>query len=200
MKYIKFQKVDRKTGIPVSEAAPKHGPVDPIPNIHLKWWDHNTRPSTYYGEVANTAKTDTPGVLAVMTEEEWSQLLDDAKRQTTLRLAAHRFQEETGGLDLPDGTRIKTDRESQSMTNNAYISLQGGLIADTEWKADSGWIEVTLAELEPIATAMSNHVRACFKAEKTVSDLIEACTTLDELRALKISDEFKAAYDAEKAV
>jgi hypothetical protein len=105
-----------------------------------------------------------------------------------VELAAYRYNKETGGI-VVGGAEIKTDRESQSQLNGAYTSLKNSLIPDTPWKAAGGvWVPVTLMELEPIATAVAAHVRACFKAERSHAEAMDAIVadpngTVDDLAA-----------------
>lgn len=101
-------------------------------------------------------------------------------------VAATRWEVETGGITI-DGAPIKTDRESQAQLTSAYTSLNGGLIADTQWKAaDGSFTLVTLAELEPVAKAVAEHVRACFAAERLHNDAITLLQTQEELDAYDI--------------
>ncbi|MBP0047646.1 DUF4376 domain-containing protein [Marinobacterium sp. AK62] len=124
-----------------------------------------------------------------------------AKPLTMLRtdmlsaLADYRYQVETGGITLPDGTEIKTERDDQAMTNSAYNSLKNGLVSSTEWKSGNGWITVTLTELEPVATAVARHVAAAFGAERDVAEQI-AQADQTALLALDLRGEFNAAYAA----
>lgn len=111
-------------------------------------------------------------------------------------LASHRFDFETGGLRLPNGLQIRTDRESQAQLGNAYTILKGGLIPDTDWKALNGWQVVTLAEIEPIAKAVAAHVRGCFRGERAVEQMIDAATTLEDIRAIDITEQFYAHYQS----
>lgn len=108
-------------------------------------------------------------------------------------LADYRYQVETGGITLPDGTRIKTEREDQAMTNAAYSSLKNGLVSSTEWKSANGWLTVTLTELEPVATVLARHVAASFGAERDVAEQIKQ-SDLPALLALDLRGAFNAAY------
>lgn len=108
-------------------------------------------------------------------------------------LAGIRYQIETGGITLPDGTQIKTARDDQAMTNSAYNSLKNGLVSSTEWKSGNGWITVTLTELEQVATAVARHVAAAFGAERDVAEQI-AQADQAALLALDVRAEFNAAY------
>lgn len=108
-------------------------------------------------------------------------------------LAGIRYEFETGGITLPDGTQIKTARDDQAMTNSAYNSLKNGLVSSTEWKSGNGWITVTLTELESVATAVARHVAAAFGAERDVAEQI-AQADQAALLALDVRAEFNAAY------
>jgi len=109
-------------------------------------------------------------------------------------LAAYRFDFETGGLDLPGGLHILTDRESQAQLSSAFVTLQSGLVPDTDWKAANGWEAVTLEQIGPIAKAVAAHVRGCFRGERTVQTAIMKASTMAEIEAIDIRGHFDAAY------
>jgi len=98
-------------------------------------------------------------------------------------LAAYRYEVETSGITLPDGTRVLTDRESQGQLANAYQSLSQPFVDAIDWKAPSGWVTVTEPELRPIAQAVARHVQACFATERRVSEQIEAGEVVDVRQA-----------------
>jgi hypothetical protein len=102
-------------------------------------------------------------------------------------IAAKRWEVETGGITV-SGVQIKTDRESQSQLTNVYAMLKGGLVSDTQWKtADGSFTLVTLVEIEPIAQAVAEHVRACFNEEQSHNDAISMLQTQAELDAYDIN-------------
>ena len=104
------------------------------------------------------------------------------KEELKKTVTDRRYSVETSGITLPNGVKIKTDRESQAQLSSAYSSLKNGLITDTQWKGDNGeWVLVTLTEIEPIAQAVAAHVRACFAAEKQHFESIDAITTFEGL-------------------
>ena len=54
-------------------------------------------------------------------------------------------------------------------------SLQMGLIAEpVTYKLDSGWADLTAAQVTAIAQAVGGHVKACFRAERAVATQLEA--------------------------
>lgn len=122
--------------------------------------------------------------------------LADVRQAQIARLAAYRWQRETGGVALPDGGAIDTTREAQAQVSSAFNALSSGMIQSVEWKSRLGWVTVTLAEFGLIAGMVAKHVQACFSAERAVTLDIEAAETVDDLAALDITSAFDAAYMA----
>ena len=50
-------------------------------------------------------------------------------------LADHRYAIEIGGIELPNGLRMLTDRDNRSTFKESYQDMRDGLIPDTDWKA-----------------------------------------------------------------
>lgn len=121
--------------------------------------------------------------------------LEEAQASMKRALAGERWDKETAGIDV-DGQIIQTTREAQGQIASTYSALKDGLVASADWKADTGWVSVTLAEFEPIARAVAAHVQSCFSAEKVVSEQIDAATTVDELAQIDLGSAFDSAYQA----
>lgn len=86
-----------------------------------------------------------------------------------------RWRVENGGVTLPNGVKIKTDRESQAQLNSAFTCLKNGIFSTTPWKAEGEvWIDVGLAEIEPIVRVVAQHVNACFAVERQHHAQIES--------------------------
>lgn len=127
--------------------------------------------------------------------EEADSLVVELNQPVMLEdLAIYRFMREVGGLDLPGGLHILTDRESQAQLSSAFVTLQSGLVPDTDWKAANGWEAVTLEQIGPIARAVAAHVRGCFRGERTVQTAIMKASTMAEIEAIDIRGHFDAAY------
>jgi hypothetical protein len=125
--------------------------------------------------------------------EQWRETL--RLRNPFAKLADHRWRYETAGLDLPGGQRIQTTRESQAQITAVINSLQIGLIAEpVTYKLDSGWAELTTAQVTAVAQAVGAHVKACFRAERTVAAQLEA---LEDPTNADVTGLFEAAYLAE---
>ncbi len=98
--------------------------------------------------------------------------------------AAVRFAVETGGVDV-DGTVIDTSRDSQSMIAGALAYVQASEAVSVEFKATSGWVTLSAAQVTTIALAVAVHVQQCFAAERAVDDGIAdgTITTRDQIDA-----------------
>lgn len=107
--------------------------------------------------------------------------LDDAKQRLRERATELRWQHETGGIDI-GGVRVLTGTEDQNRIASALI----GAPAMLDFKAESGWVTLTLAELQGIAAAITAHVQACFSAERVHHEAIDALETLEEVQEYDI--------------
>ena len=112
--------------------------------------------------------------------------LDMCKDVRISEIAQERFRRETAGVTLQNGTKIRTDRESQSQLNNAFVSLYHGFIPSTPWKAANGWAPMTIAEIEPVARAVALHVRDSFLWEEQQTAIVNAMTTVEDVIAYTI--------------
>ena len=198
MKPIEFVKVDARDGRPTTEYPARHGPADPVENITILWWE-GRNPARYFGLVANDRKTDVPGVLREISEAEWAKLIEQRREARLQELADHRWRIETGGVELPSGARILTDRESQAQLTSAYQSLVQPFVDSIDWKGPDGWVTVTETELRPIAQAVAQHVQGCFKAERQVSELIAAAEGAEALHGIDYRGEFENALEVIRA-
>lgn len=198
MKHIEFVKVDAGDGRPATEYPCRNGPKDPLPGITILWWS-GRNPAHYFGTVADDVDTAVPGVLREIDADEWASLTEDWRDTILGRLADYRFSVETGGVEMPDGTRVLTDRESQAQLSSAYQSLSQPFVDSIDWKAAGGWVTVTETELRPIAQAVARHVQSCFTAERRVSETIASATSAEVLVAINWRGQFDDELAAIKA-
>lgn len=116
-------------------------------------------------------------------------------RDPFAKLADHRWRHETAGLDLPGGQRIQTTRESQAQITAVVNSLQMGLIAEpVTYKLDSGWADLSADHVTAVARAVGAHVKACFRAERTVAAQLVA---MEDPTNADVTGLFEAAYIVE---
>ncbi|MHB9020038.1 MAG: DUF4376 domain-containing protein [Minisyncoccota bacterium] len=89
-------------------------------------------------------------------------------------LAALRYTKEVSGLVLPNGMGVATDDRSKTLIAGAMVDAMANPTALTDWKADTGWIQIDGATVALISSAVALHVRACFSAERGHAEAIDA--------------------------
>jgi len=100
-----------------------------------------------------------------------------SERRDTLKAAAtkKRFEVETGGLTLPNGARVGTDRDDQNSIANAVAAIALTGLEAIDFKASGGaWVSIAVPELQTIAAAVGRHKQACFTAERLHHEAIDA--------------------------
>ncbi len=110
--------------------------------------------------------------------------VEQLKEQAEQELAAERYEKEVGGLTLPDGTVISTDRNSQMKIAGALLFVQRHPEAVINWKGDNGWVKLGKAEIEGIADLVAMHVQGCFSEEKSSIDEVVAIDKFEDLKEL----------------
>lgn len=127
--------------------------------------------------------TDTLDIVTLESLKSDAEKLLDAKNAKKADIATARYMEETGGIDVGGGI-VKTDRESQSQLASALVSLTNGYVTHVDWKAEGGWIELGLTDVQGISAVVSQHVQTVFSKEKTKVLEIDAATTIEDVWAI----------------
>ncbi len=87
-----------------------------------------------------------------------------------------RWIKETGGITVA-GIPVATDDSSQGKITGAQAMVTLNPSFTTAWKGSNGsFTTLTATEITAIATAVGNHVAACFAAEEQVDAAITAGT------------------------
>lgn len=90
---------------------------------------------------------------------------------------AKRWEVMTGGITLPDGTRVGTSIDDQNRITSVVANAALAGLQDTDevdFKAETGWVRVTVADVKQIAGAIGQFVQACYTAERTHHDALAA--------------------------
>lgn len=122
-----------------------------------------------------------PDVIAQMVPYDASTSKGNAAAPTlagvkdALREAAtaERKRVESGGIAY-GAMRIATGRDDQDRITSVIVNAERAGIESVDFKAASGWVTADLAALQEIAKAVALHVQACFSAERTHHDAIDA--------------------------
>lgn len=131
----------------------------------LRWFDAGTPEVFFEG-------------MKRLSEKEAEALRNPHELMTVEKLkeavTSCRWGVETGGITLPSGVRVATGIDDQNRITSVVANAERSGLAEFDFKAASGWVLVTLAELQGIATAIAQHVQACFSAERLHHEAIDA--------------------------
>ena len=145
----------------------------------------------FYGEPVVTVENGKAvAVYPVVdkTKEQIRQELESARERKLTELAEARWQAETGGLTLPDGTAVKTDRESQALLTGAALKALQDPEYSCWWKAADGWVKLDAKTLLYLAEAVRSHVQSCFDREKILAERVGKAQTILEVSAVSWED------------
>jgi hypothetical protein len=108
--------------------------------------------------------------------------------RATVRAAAtqRRWECETGGVTI-GGVQVGSTTEDQNRISTVLAAADLGTVDQVDFKANSGWVTLTLAEIRGIAAAISAHVQACFTAERAHHEAIDAIGSIEELQAYDVA-------------
>ena len=87
-------------------------------------------------------------------------------------VTALRWEKETGGLTLTNGVTIGTRTDDQNRITAVIANAQLAGVETVDFKAASGWVTLTLADVQAIAAAIALHVQAGFSAERAHHEAI----------------------------
>ena len=131
------------------------------------------------GEVPGSVRSDTANIGDLWDGESFSEPIISATiDERLIELAALRYTKETSGITV-NGTEILTDRESQAMISGAYCACLIDPARIINFKGANGWIQLSASEITAIASAVADHVQACFTREKELAELLHADINTD---------------------
>lgn len=107
--------------------------------------------------------------------------IEKARTALLEKATERRWNEETGGMALPDGTQLHTTLADQNRITTVIANARLAGVTYVDFKAKSGWIYITIEQLESISGAIALHVQQCFSAERFHHNAITQLTTLEEI-------------------
>lgn len=102
--------------------------------------------------------------------------LDSLREQVKALATERRWQVETGGITLADGTRILTATDDQARIDTALSNMERYAIKSVDFKSAAGFVTLSYDQLKAIGAAVVAHVQGCFSAEMKHHAAIDALT------------------------
>lgn len=208
--FIKYTYVDASTGIPVTTEPAKTGPVDPkLKDLVFSFALESQYPTdkpTFFGTCADGIPADTPGILAVLTSDEFQKARDQEMSVRLSKAKAKRYADLTqkrkdvekkglaltqlGGVVLPGTIYIPAEKEDQDRVNTVLTNFERfpDDIKEVSFKCNNNvWQTMGYAELKLIGRLMAKHVQAAFSNEGSHSMAIAMLKTVEEVEHYDIS-------------
>ena len=85
----------------------------------------------------------------------------------------------TGGITLPGGISVGTTIDDQNRITSVIANAQLAGVESMDFKAQSGWVTLSLDQVRGIAAAVALHVHACYSAERQHHEAIAAASDAD---------------------
>lgn len=132
-----------------------------------------------YIEIAIKRRVDTK------IDEHFSNDLEGAKKLIRNYFSEKRYNVEVGGLDM-GGLAVRTDRLTVARIYQANQLATADPTFTTEWKlGDGSFVTVDATLIAQLSAAITAHIQSSFSQEKAVNALIDAATTIDEVKAIE---------------
>jgi hypothetical protein len=94
---------------------------------------------------------------------------------------------ETGGI-LVNGSPVQTTTKAQNRLNGVYAACQLNTERIINFKSyDGSWVQLSVDAVNAIASAVADHVQACFTHEKSIAELINSAESYDDFIAIDIT-------------
>jgi hypothetical protein len=113
--------------------------------------------------------------------------IDTLKRELRSAVTNTRWLLETGGITLPNGSKIKTSIDDQNRITSVISNAERAGLTEINFKdGDDNWISMPLTQLVEISKVVTFWVQDCFNAEMHHHQAIGALETIDELEQYKL--------------
>ena len=119
-------------------------------------------------------------------------LLTELRTFAKAKITQKRKETEVGGLLFPNGVSIKTSKEDQDRILSVIINAERNGIEEIDFKADSGWVKISIFALIQMAKELTFFVQHCFNVEKMNHEAIELLT--DPIAIVNYSNDLSWEY------
>lgn len=173
-------------------AYPDAGPLDNEPDRNALGLYLVREQPPAYDPLTHTLAFDVVELVGGIYHARYvlTQLPPDQVRASLLQaVSAKRWAVETGGLTLPGGATVGTTIDDQNRITSVIANAQMAGVVSVDFKAQSGWVTLSLEHMRGIAAAIALHVQACFSAERAHHEAIAAASET-ELMAYDINTEW----------
>jgi len=178
------------------------GKISANPDLDLyNYAEVGPAPGEY--QKAGGASYSVSGDTIIATRAVLDIPLEQAQSEAKRKVKAKRDQVQFGGTEWVDGETthvIQTDAGSQAKLTGAVVRTDKKGAADQSWRmADNSVVTLNKAKFDAMATAVGDHVDACYTQQAVLEAQIDAAADVDAIRAVNIDDGWPSNPTAEGA-
>lgn len=122
-------------------------------------------------------------------------LLTELRTFAKAKITQKRKETEVGGLLFPNGVSIKTSKDDQDRILSVIINAERNGIEEIDFKADSGWVRISIFALKQMAKGLTFFAQHCFNVERMNHEAIELLT--DPVSIVNYSNDLSWEYHIE---
>lgn len=109
------------------------------------------------------------------------EILQSVKQELKSKITAKRWSVESGGITFLNGVRVKTAKDDQDRILSVIINAERNGIKEIDFKADSGWVKISIFALKQLAKELTCFVQFCFSTEKNHHSIIDTLSDSNEI-------------------
>lgn len=145
-----------------------------------------------------TTNTETNEVVLSNGIQNWkitnktvtTDFLNSVKKEIKDKVTNKRWEVEGSGITFPNGISVKTSKEDQDRILSVIINAERNGIEEIDFKAESGWVKISLVALKQLGKELTNFVQFCFKTEKAHHEAIDALTAIEQVCSYKYNENW----------
>lgn len=147
-----------------------------------KKYERSERPiPTEFQTVKEVSPEDGVQKWLIENKEETEEYISKLKRDVKEKITGKRWSVESGGISFPNGVFVKTAKEDQDRILSVIINAERNGINEIDFKADSGWVKMSLFALKQLAKELTYFVQHCFSTEKFHHGFIDSLSTASDI-------------------
>lgn len=112
--------------------------------------------------------------------------IESEKNRIKAAATEQRWLHETGGINV-GGSTVATGLDDQNRITSVLAAAALGNMDEVDFKSASGWVRLTIAQVQGIGMAVSAHIQGCFSAERAHHEAIDALTTVEAVGAYDVT-------------
>lgn len=124
---------------------------------------------------------------SIIDKEITEDIIQSAKKELKAKITEKRWMVESGGITFLNGVSVKTSKDDQDRILSVIINAERNGIKEIDFKADSGWVTISIFALKQLAKELTAFVQYCFSAEKLHHSAIDNLSDINDIISYNVN-------------